>query len=37
MTEIQNDDLSKDQRKALIDTIKASPSYRLAFKDEELL
>src|SRR5512141_1447789 len=37
MTKAQDDNLSEDQRKALIEIIKADPSYRLAFNDEELL
>ena len=37
MAEMQSDGLSVEQRKALIESIKASPSYRLAFNDEELL
>ena len=37
MNTMQDDNLSEDQRKALIETIKADPSYRLAFNDEELL
>jgi uncharacterized protein (TIGR00730 family) len=37
MTDIQNDDLSGEQRKALIELIKANPSYRIAFNDEDLI
>ena len=37
ITERPSDDLSEEQRKALIETIKASPSYRSAFNDEELI
>ncbi len=37
MVEMQDDNLSREQRKALIEKIKASPSYQLAFNDEELM
>jgi uncharacterized protein (TIGR00730 family) len=37
MNTIHDDTLGEGQRKALIETIKADPSYRLAFNDEELL
>jgi uncharacterized protein (TIGR00730 family) len=37
MTELQEDDLSKEQRNGMIESIKANPSYQLAFNDEEFM